>query len=106
MHLLTEADAPVRSCAAFHERLAQRPGVSHIDPIGGVPFGEAGPWYDVDAALKQERLDWAYGVVTGAGYDPNKEPRPQPPPQLRRSAQTMRTEADKAAASRFGEPLL
>ena len=33
------------------------------------------PWYDVDASLKQQRIDWAYRVVRSDGYDPKAPPR-------------------------------
>lgn len=67
------------------------------------------PWYDVDASLKQQRIDWAYRVVRSDGYDP-KAP-PAPPASLlcaadgTESAVSAPKSQKAAASSRFGEPL-
>ena len=52
VHMLTEADVPVRSCSYFHERLARDPGVSHIGQIKGQGPRLAGPFDDVDEPIR------------------------------------------------------
>jgi predicted nicotinamide N-methyase len=59
------------------------------------------PWYTVDPVLKQQRLDWAYGVVRAKGYDPSQPP--QPPAELLRASQPA---GPGAKQSPFGEPLM
>ena len=44
---------------------------------------EGQAWYEVDAVLKQERLDWAYSKVKEKGFDASRPP--EPPESLRRS---------------------
>ena len=45
---------------------------------------EGQAWYEVDAQLKQERLDWAYSKVKEKGFDASRPP--EPPEALRRAA--------------------
>ena len=45
---------------------------------------EGQAWYEVDAVLKQERLDWAYSKVKEKGFDASRPP--EPPESLRRAA--------------------
>ena len=58
-------------------------------------------WYTVDPVLKQQRLDWAYGVVRAKGYDPSQPP--QSPAELLRASQPA---GPGAKQSPFGEPLM